>query len=68
MKQEQLKKASESFRAIKRHLVYSFLAIILFTIISFINIKIIFDNFIFAFLNPKFPTYEFLCSISKSHA
>ena len=43
-----------------------FFAIILFTIISFINIKVIFDNFIFAFLNPKFPTYEFLCSISKS--
>ncbi|MEC8537206.1 MAG: twin-arginine translocase subunit TatC [Bacteroidota bacterium] len=68
MKQEQLKKTSflSHLEQLRWHLVYSFLAIILFTIISFINIKIIFDNFIFAFLNPKFPTYEFLCSISKS--
>ena len=68
MKQEQLKKSSflSHLEQLRWHLVYSFLAIILFTIISFINIKVIFDNFIFAFLNPKFPTYEFLCSISKS--
>ena len=53
MKQEQLKKSSflSHLEQLRWHLVYSFLAIILFTIISFINIKVIFDKFIFAFLN-----------------
>ena len=67
MKEEQLKKTSflSHLEQLRWHLVYSFLAIFLFTVVAFVNIKVIFDYFIFSFLDPKFPTYEFLCSISK---
>ena len=68
MRKEQLKKTSflSHLEHLRWHLVYSFLAIFLFTVISFINIKVIFDYFIFSFLDPKFPTYELLCSISQT--
>ena len=68
MKEEQLQKNSflSHLEQLRWHLVYSFLAIFLFTVISFINIKVIFDYFIFSFLDPEFPTYSFLCSISKT--
>ncbi len=66
-KNEQLKKTSflSHLEQLRWHLVYSFLAICMFTVISFFNIKIIFDSFIFSFLDPKFSTYPFLCSISN---
>ena len=68
MRKEQLKKTSflSHLEQLRWHLVYSFLAILLFTMICFFNIKIIFNHFIFSFLDPDFPTYAFLCSISKA--
>ena len=68
MKKEQLKKTNflSHIEQLRWHLVYSFLAICLFTIISFINIKIIFDKFIFSFIDPDFPTYKLFCSISEN--
>jgi len=68
MQEEQLKKTSflSHLEQLRWHLVYSFLAIFMFTVISFVNIKVIFDYFIFSFLDPQFPTYSFLCSISKT--
>jgi len=67
MKKEQLQKTNflSHLEQLRWHLVYSFFAICLFTIISFFNIKSIFDSFIFSFLDSSFPTYEFLCSVSK---
>ena len=67
-KKESLKKTTflTHLEQLRWHLVYSFLAIILFSVISFININKIFDVFIFSFLDPNFPTYNFLCSISKN--
>ena len=66
-KKEELKKTNflSHLEQLRWHLVYSFFAIFLFTIVSFINIKVIFDSFIFSFLDPNFPTYSWLCSISK---
>ena len=68
MKKEQLKKTNflSHIEQLRWHLVYSFLAICLFTIISFLNIKIIFDKFIFSFVDPDFPTYKLFCSISEN--
>ena len=67
-KKESLKKTSflSHLEQLRWHLVYSILAIFLFSIISFLNIKKIFNLFIFSFLDPNFPTYKFLCSISKN--
>ena len=47
------------------HLINSFLAILLFSIISFLHITIIFDKFLFSLLDSDFPTYKFLCSLSE---
>ena len=47
MKEEQLKKTSflSHLEQLRWHLVYSFLAIFLFTVVAFVNIKVIFDYF-----------------------
>lgn len=67
MRKEKLQKNSflSHLEQLRWHLVYSFLAICIFTMISFINIKAIFNNFIFSFLDSNFPTYDLLCSISN---
>jgi sec-independent protein translocase protein TatC len=48
------------------HLISSFLAILMFSFICFVHIGIIFDRFIFSFLDPDFPTYKFLCFLSEN--
>ena len=67
MKKEQLKKANflSHIEQLRWHLVYSFLAICLFTIISFINIKIIFDKFIFSFVDPTFLHINYFVQFLK---
>ena len=47
------------------HLINSFLAIIMFSAICFLNITNIFDRFIFSLLDSEFVTYRFLCSLSE---
>lgn len=46
------------------HLINSFIAIMMFTLVCFLNISNIFDQFIFSLLEPDFPTYKILCQLS----
>jgi sec-independent protein translocase protein TatC len=47
------------------HLARCVIAIIIGSIITFLNKSFIFDNIIFACKNNDFPTYVFLCNISE---
>lgn len=47
------------------HLARCVIAIIIGSIITFLNKSFIFDNIIFACKNNNFPTYVFLCNISE---
>jgi sec-independent protein translocase protein TatC len=47
------------------HLARCVIAIIIGSIITFLNKSFIFDNIIFACKNNSFPTYVFLCNISE---
>ena len=47
------------------HLARCLAAIIIGSIITFLNKSFIFDNIIFACKNNNFPTYVFLCNISE---
>ena len=47
------------------HLVRSVVAVILGSIFTFLNKSFLFDRIIFACKNNDFPTYVFLCNISK---
>ena len=47
------------------HIINSFLAIIMFSTICFLNITTIFDRFIFSLLESDFSTYRFLCFLSE---
>jgi len=51
--------------ALRWHLVRSVLAIFLGSIVAFLNKSFLFDQIIFACKNNDFPTYVFLCNISK---
>ena len=47
------------------HLVRSVLAILVGSILTFLNKSFIFDYIIFACKNNDFPTYVFLCNLSN---
>ena len=48
------------------HLINSFFAILIFSIVCFLHIETIFDRFIFSFLDSNFPTYKFFCLLSET--
>ena len=47
------------------HLINSLIAILMFTLVCFLNISNIFDRFIFSLLELDFPTYKILCQLSE---
>ena len=47
------------------HLINSFFAILIFSIVCFLNITVIFDRFLFSLLEADFSTYKFLCFLSE---
>ena len=51
--------------ALRGHLTRSMIAIVLGSIIAFLNKSLIFDKIIFACKENTFPTYVFLCRVSE---
>lgn len=56
----------DHLEVLRWHLIRSFAAILMFTVLAFIFPEILFDKLIFAPKDPSFTTYRFFCWISET--
>jgi len=55
----------EHLEILRWHIMRSAIAIIVFSILAFINKSFVFDTFLMGPKNPEFPTFQFLCRFSE---